>query len=362
MATNPMQRKARNSFLLGVLLTLVIAGIVIALLFLQLKNYKDKEAQEKANSVKVWVISQDVISGQVITTDMLKQQVVDKTLVPSNAIGDLSIIENYALSDKAGNEVITEYKNNVATLYLSKNGSKYEIKTEDETGNYYIEQSGQKEYVELSEDPIIAKINMGKNTVITIDAVSKSTEKTTDDLRKVEYNMLTLPTQLETGEYIDIRLSLPTGQDYIVVSKKQVEIPQINGVDMDDTIWLKLTEEEIITMNNAIVEAYKIAGSQLKATIYTEAGLQNAATPTYVPTGEVMRLINDDPNIVQTAKNALISRYNQNQEIVRNNAVNPLLNSNGQEGEENLKTKVEESITNSKEKRKEYLESLGGEY
>ena len=362
MATNPMQRKARNSFLLGVLVTLVMAAIVIALLILQLKNYKDKEAEEKANSVKVWVISQDIISGQVITTDMLQQQVVNKTLVPSNAIGDLSILENYALSDKEGNEVITEYKNNVATLYLSKNGSKYEIKTEDETGDYYIEKNGQKEYIELSEDPIIAKVNMGKNTVITIDTISKSTEKTTDDLRKVEYNMLTLPTQLETGEYIDIRLSLPTGQDYIVVSKKQVEIPQINGVDMDDTIWLKLTEEEIITMNNAIVEAYKIAGSQLKATIYTEAGLQNAATPTYVPTGEVMRLINDDPNIVQTAKNALISRYNQNQEIVRNNAVNPLLNSNGQEGEENLKTKVEESITNSKEKRKEYLESLGGEY
>ena len=31
MATNPMQRKARNSFLLGMLLTLVIAGAVISL-------------------------------------------------------------------------------------------------------------------------------------------------------------------------------------------------------------------------------------------------------------------------------------------------------------------------------------------
>lgn len=361
MATNPMQRKARNSFLLGVVITLLITGIIIAFLFLQLKNYKDKEAQEKANSVKVWVLSQNVISGQIITTDMLTQQVVNKTLVPSNAIGDMSILDSYALSDKAGNEVITEYKNNVATLYLSKNGSKYEIKTEDETGDYYIEQNGQKEYVELSTDPIIAKVNMNKNSVITIDMISKSNEKTTDDLRKVEYNMLTLPTQLETGEYIDIRLSLPSGHDYIVVSKKQVEIPQIGGVDMEDTIWVKLTEDEIITMNNAIVEAYKIPGSQLKVATYTEAGIQSAATPTYVPTGEVMRLIESDPNIVQTAKNALISRYNQNKETVRDNAINPAISNSGQEGEENVKTKVEESITNSKEKRKEYLESLGGE-
>ena len=362
MATNPMQRKARNSFLLGVLCALVLTGIIIALLILQLKNYKEKEAQEQANSVKVWVLSQDVISGQVITTDMLTQQVTNKNFVPSNAIGDMSILSNYSLSDKEGNEVITEYKSNVATLYLSKNGSKYEIKTEDETGSYYIERNGNKEYVELAEDPIIAKVNMNKNSIITIDMISKSSEKTTDDLRKVEYNMLVLPTQLATGEYVDIRLSLPSGQDYIVVSKKQVEIPQISGVDMDDTIWLKLTEDEIITMNNAIVEAYRIQGSTLKVVTYTEAGIQNAATPTYVPTGEVMQLINDDPNIVQKAKNELISRYNKNQGTVRNNTINPLINSNGTDGEENMKTKVQESITNSKENRKSYLESLGGEY
>ena len=362
MATNPMQRKTRNSFLLGVLCTLVLAGIVIALLILQLKNYKEKEAQEHANSVKVWVLSQDVISGQVITTDMLVQQVTNKTLVPSNAIGDMSILSDYSLSDKEGNEVITEYKNNTATLYLSKNNTKYEIKTEDETGSYYIERSGNKEYIELAQDPIIAKVNMYKNSVITIDMISKSNEKTTNDLRKQEYNMLVLPSQLETGEYIDVRLALPSGQDYIVISKKQVEIPQVNGVDVDDTIWMKLTEGEIITMNNAIVDAYKMAGSKLYVTTYTEAGIQDAATPTYVPTNEVMQLIEKNPNIVEEAKQGLVKNYLDNYERVRNGNINSLINSNGQDGEENVKTKVEESITNSKENRKQYLESLGGGY
>ena len=203
---------------------------------------------------------------------------------------------------------------------------------------------------------------MNKNSIITIDMISKSTEKTTDDLRKQEYNMLVLPSQLESGEYIDVRLAMPSGQDYIVVSKKQVEIPQVNGVDVDDTIWIKLTEAEIITMNSAIVEAYKIGGSKLYVTTYTEAGIQNAATPTYVPTGEVMQLINDNPNIVQMAKNELIARYQENAGTVRNNVINPAINSNGEEGENNLKTKLEESITNTKESRKEYLDSLGGGY
>ena len=362
MATNPMQRKARNSFLLGILVTLIVAGAVIAFLLIQLKNYKEKEAEEQANSVKVWVLSQDVISGQVITTDMLIQQVTNKNLVPSNAIGDMSILSNYALTDKEGNEVITEYRNNVATLYLSRNGNKQELKMEDETGSYYVETNGSKEYIELAETPIIAKVDMDKNTVITIDMISKSDEKTTDDLRKVEYNMLVLPTQLETGEYIDIRLSLPTGQDYIVVSKKQVEIPQIGGVDSEDTIWIKLTEEEIITMNNAIVDAYKILGSELKVVTYTEAGIQDASTPTYVPTGDVMQLIIDNPNIIQDAKNELYNRYQSYYGTVRNGVINPSINNNGEEGEENLKTKVEESITTTKENRREYLQSLGGDY
>ena len=361
MATNPMQRKARNSFLLGMLITLVIAGAIIALLFIQLKNYKEKEQEEKANSVKVWVLGQDVISGQVITTDMLTQQVVNKNYVPTNAIGNITVLDNYALEDKEGNEVITEYKNNVATLYLSKDNTKYELKQEDSTGSYYIEKNRDKEYVELNTVPVIAKVDMNKNTVITTEMVCKSNEKTTDDLRKVEYNVLTLPSQLQTGEYIDVRLALPSGQDYIVVSKKQVEIPQVSGVDVADTIWLKLTEDEIITMNNAIVDSARALGSVLKVTIYTEAGTQEAATPTYVPTGDVMQLINSDPNIIQKAKNALIQRYNSNQESVRT-PINSAINGSGEDGQENLKTKVEESITNSKENRKKYLDSLGGDY
>ena len=43
MATNPMQRKARNSFLLGMLVMLLISGAIIALLFMQLMNKNKKE-------------------------------------------------------------------------------------------------------------------------------------------------------------------------------------------------------------------------------------------------------------------------------------------------------------------------------
>ena len=44
MAMNPMQKKARTSFLLGMLLTLVITGIIIGLLIAQLSKIKKEEA------------------------------------------------------------------------------------------------------------------------------------------------------------------------------------------------------------------------------------------------------------------------------------------------------------------------------
>ena len=113
MASNPMQRKARNSFLLGMLLMLLITGIIIALLFLQIKNYRDKETLEIANRVNIAVLNQDVKSGQIITEDMLTTKQVNKDMVPDNAIGDVATLSNYYLEDKEGNEIKTKYENNV---------------------------------------------------------------------------------------------------------------------------------------------------------------------------------------------------------------------------------------------------------
>lgn len=359
MATNPMKRKSKISFLMGVLVTLIFAALAIAFLLIQLKGYKEKEEEEKAKSVKVYVLKQDVGSGQIITPNMLTQQVVNKDFVPANAIGNESTFTNYALEEKNGRTITTETtKDGDIKQYLKDGNNTYEVKAEGE--NFYIEKNREKEYIEFNEVPIVAKVDMYKNNIITLKMVAKSNEKTTDDLRKQEYNMFILPSQLETGEYIDVRLALPTGQDYIVISKKQVEIPQIGGVDSEDTIWIKLTEGEIIALNNAIVDAYRILGSKLYVTTYTEAGLQKAAQPTYVPTFEVMRLIESDPNIVQTARNELVNRYRTTAEVIRNGAIDSALNRSGEEGEENLKTQVQESVTNSKDNRKAYLDSLAG--
>lgn len=361
MATNPMQRKARNSFLLGMLLMLVISGVIIALLFMQLMNKNKKEQAELKASVKAYVLNQDVSSGQIITTDMLSIQTVNRNLVPSNATSDLSIIENYALQDKEGNDIYTKYdKNNEAKLYVKIDGKEQELEKEEETDNYYYENNNEKQYLELNNVPLVAKVTMKKNTLITTELISKGDNTVQDDVRKQEYNMIVLPMDLATGDYIDIRIMLPSGQDYIIVAKKEVEVPNVGGVDSADTIWVNLSEDEILHMSCAIIDAYQIKGAKIYATKYTEAGMQNAATPTYPANQNTTALLQSDPNILEKAMNEIRARYNNtNGSTLRNDYINNVINSQ-ESAQDNVESGMTESITNSKNSRKEYLDSLSG--
>lgn len=298
--TNPMQRKAKNSFLLGVLLTMLVMGVIVGLLFLKIMNMQKTENERLANQKQVYVLSQDVKSGDKVDSANLTTITVDNAAVPSNAITPGSL---------------TEYT--------------------------------------------VAKIDLKKGTTITAGMVTESSEETTADLRMQEYNMIKLSTQLATNDYIDIRLRMPSGLDYIVVSKKSVKIPVIGGEESSNTIWVKLSETETLAMSNAIVEAYTMNGAILYTTTYTEPGMQDAATPTYVPSANVQNLMNQNPNILQEAKNALFTRYNSTSSI-RTNNINGELSQYQEEAQGNISNGVSSEVTSAQEQRKSYLDALAG--
>ena len=405
MASNPMQRKARNSFLLGIIITLLITGIIIAFLFLQLKKVKDEQAEEAKLKVNVYTINQDVKSGQVLTEDMFSLQTVNKNTIPNNATSVLDVIDSWFLQTKDGQSVNRDSEG----LYLSKSDSIIEIYSENGqyyklengekvtvslrndpysdddglyiadsnstdtitrvyeealTGNYYVyklENSGNtttrtKEYLEFNNVPVVAKVDMNANTVITPDLVVQSDEVVTDDVRREQYNMIILPIDLMTDDYVDIRLRLPNGQNFIVISKACIEVPKNDdGTYVADTIVMNLREDEILSLSSAIVEAYGIKGAQLYATKYTEPGLQKAATPTYTPNYETTQLIQSNPNIVAIAQEELAARYSQSD--LRNNFIQSIIN-----GDETYNTNVESGMdgeaSTTIEARKKYLETL----
>ena len=371
MGLNPMQKKARNSFLLGVIITLLFCIIIAVVFYLLVINPQKAKDTDKPVEVEVYTLSQNIKSGQIITPDMLQPITVYDNMVPTNYI-DYTTMANLELQDREGNILYTKYveegtgENKVKTpkLYINQEANeKYETVTnkeadknkvlieEDINGFYKVKKgtNGEgKEYIELLQVPIVAKIDMYANTIVTTDSIAKSNEVVTDDLRYIEYNMLSLPTTIFEGDYIDIRLILPNGQDLIVVSKKEVK--SILG----DTIGLQLTEGEILMMESAIVESYVITASKLYAIQYVDPGLQQAAVKTYTPTEAVQGLIQRDSNIVEEAKLGLLARFDQDIRTWTNTQKNQYLT----EEKINLETGIQEEIENARAAREAYLNGL----
>lgn len=299
MAMNPMQRKANNYLLMGILGTLLVTGIIIVFLFIQLNGLQQEKKKTEAAMKKVYVATQDIRSGEKVSFDKLKQVAVSNSVIPANVLS-----------------------------------------------------------VELT-DNTIAKIALNAGTILTNDMIQESDAKTTNDLRKQEYNMVILPSQIQDGDYVDIRLRLSNGVDYIVASKKEVTIPEIGGVPSASTIIVNMNETETMVMSNAIIEAYIDRGALLYVTTYVEPGMQGTVIPTYVPSGAVQNAINSNPNIEQEAKNALFARYNQNA-ATRTNLIDGTLAQYAQDRVDNIEAGVQEQITKAKEQRQLYLETLGG--
>ena len=305
-----MQRKANNSFLLGILITLLITGLIIAFLIYQVSQL-NSELEEKASHI---------VYGYVVTTPIASGTEIDPTMVTAAEL-------NIATDSSA-----------IISAQTTVDGKP----APDETGA-------------LLPVGKLAKVNLNPGTVLTTDLVYEE-EPLTADVRSQEYNVITLPSQIQTGEYIDVRLRTPEGRDLIVVSHKEVTIPNM-GVDSTNCIWIDLSEEEILMMSCAIVESYEMNGAKLYATRYVEPGIQDAATPTYVPNDETRALIERDPNIVEEAKNQLLQTLNSNSALVRPGVDNA---TNNEDAADNVVDKTEDEITGLKEEREAYIDSMGG--
>jgi len=439
MASNPIQKKVRNAALVGVLITVLIMGSIVAFLLMQLSKVNEEKEALKLSMVDVYSLSENLQSGDILTEEMLTIGKAQRGHIPSNAIIDettLSQLRNYSLSDREGNRVYTdptgekflriesEYtviyqekdeedkikyytygpdaKNEKQKTYITINNEntkifkekfdngmeetyilyKSEEKTrlycDENTGNYFIhkivgvedrDQDGkiedgefrrEKVFVDILGTPYIAKININENTIITSDMLALG-ELLTDDIRKQEYNAVVLPTDLTSGDYIDIRMMLPNGQDFVVLSKKMVELPMIDGMESETTIWLEMSEDEILTMSCAIVEAYRINGSKLYATKYKDPGYQEAAEITYPISAEVRQLILSDPNVTEKAEYELQQRYTNALKNIREEYIHKEMEKDGNSAD-NVPGKINESVVKTQEERKKYLQSIANGY
>ena len=310
MPSNPIQRKVRNSFLLGLLVMLIVIATIGAIVFFAvIKPEMDKEEEEENRLYAHAYRLKDGInieSGEEITSGMVESVEIPVETITTDFIP-------------------AKIKNTKGNL-------------QDVT---FV--SGYK-----------SKLALKGGTILTYSMLYEE-EETPDSLRYMEYNMISIPTTLNIGDYVDVRLRLPNGQDLIVVSKK--EIMNI----FEQTVGVNLTEEEIVILNSAIVETYIMNGAaELYMATYVEPGMQTAAIYTYMPTNEVITLINMNENIVSEARYALAMLYSKQGVLDTRGQVNNSLGQYVGESKDNIEEGIQAQIDAAKKAREDYLSELEG--
>ena len=355
MAINPIERRTRNSLITGLLIGGVIAIIVGGISFMQITKLSGEIKKEKSKVKQVYVAARDIkANNEIKPEDLTLEGVVtsiptDKIVTPESLAATAGKNVASILEKKDDKLVAKAGKNNFAST-ITPGGDNNSSSSLNSSSNSNSNSSDSK-----SEKTIVATIDIPKGTVITEKMLALKSEAVTDTnsinstYRLVEYSMIMLPTELQKGDTIDVRISYPNGQDFIVVAKKVVEKSD------SSSIWLKLKEDEILKMNSAIIESYSVEGAKMYAVNYTQPGVQAAANANYPVSDKVYELLVQDPNIASAIQQQYRSAIN-NHTLIRR-PINEILQSTQQEElRSRISSAVQREIKDRAEKRQSFME------
>lgn len=123
----------------------------------------------------------------------------------------------------------------------------------------------------------------------------------TADERDYEMDVVTLMTNQENNDIVDVRIMFPDGSDYIVLSKKT-----IRNLSLENSIfYTNMDEDEILRMASATIDAYQTSGAKIYTTRYVQPTLQDESIPFYPVKENVIDLLHNDPNILEIAQETL---------------------------------------------------------
>lgn len=146
----------------------------------------------------------------------------------------------------------------------------------------------------------VYKVNVTGSTILSSDMVSDVVIE--DDMRYLDVVTHYNPIGIEPDSYVDIRISMPMGEDYIAMSHKKVE--QINSGIMK----LVVTEEDIMTYNSMLVDALLYPGTQIYAVEYVEGGVQPEAETFYPMSKQSIAIAQKNPNLMSAIKEDILTR------------------------------------------------------
>lgn len=217
----------RKKFLSAIIIFLVVAGAMIACYLvmekLVLAEYElqisELTAKVDQNTYTVYVANEDIKAGKEITADMLR-------------------VESHLVSQPVG---------------LFEEGD-----------------IGRRAIIDIPKDSLMFS---------TYGAV-RTDEGTT---REVEYSCMYLSSSLESGDYIDVRIRFQNGEDFSVLSKKQIEKISLAG----KSCHLDINDVELQSMASAIIDMNQYS-AVIYCVEYTMPSVQEATPVTYPVRDEIL--------------------------------------------------------------------------
>ncbi|NLM60017.1 MAG: hypothetical protein GX194_13060 [Clostridium sp.] len=197
-----------------------------------------------------------------------------------------------------------QIEENKRTAYIPVEDIKFDTKIEEHmVEEVEIMSSIPGEYF-MTEDDMGKKIKTDLKAGLPIMKYMLEDELVNDDIRNVEFNTLLLQSNIKKNDFIDVRIRFPNGEDYIVLTKKQVSDIYLPT----NTIWLNLGQKELMTLSSATVDAYLREGTKLYVVKYVDPQVQKSAIPTYPHNADVQMAMMADPNILEKASIALANQ------------------------------------------------------
>lgn len=186
-----------------------------------------------------------------------------------NTVEETSIVYRLSSDVKAGN-ACKDYELEAVEVLTEVCADTNVYDQEDIVGRYYL-------------------LDLKAGTMLTSDMFVDY--ELTDDMRYMDVVFDEIPIGLEVGDYIDVRISFPLGQDYISLSHKQVA--EIN----DSVVKLIVSQEDFYRYESMKTDLATYKSTKIYGAQYIAAGVQDAARIYYPVNLEVLLTMIKDPNI-----------------------------------------------------------------
>ncbi|NLP34432.1 MAG: hypothetical protein GX359_04455 [Clostridiales bacterium] len=223
-------------------------------------------------------------------------------------IGGAAIFTSHIIT----NQIKEEYEAQLSQAYqeMESNQRKVYVATMDIRAGDFISEDNIEErvvYASQPADTYLKESKEGKVALVDIPAGTQiintmlTENQVSSELREVEFDVIHISNNISDNDTVDVRISYPNGETYIILSKKVIK-----GI-FPDTVacYFWLDEEEILKMSAAIVDAGLYPGAILNVTKYIEPSIQEASVANYVPSLSILSLLESDPNIVERCSQEL---------------------------------------------------------